>query len=76
MIYTVDRMEGDWAVLEDEGRKMSDVPLAQLPAGLREGDLLEHNGEGWTLRPDLRENRLARNRALLDKLKRKKRPRP
>lgn len=74
MIYTVDRLEGGWAVLEDEGRQMSDVPLSRLPAGLREGDLLERTGLGWTLRPDLRESRLARNRALLDRLKNKRKP--
>lgn len=73
MIYTVDRIEGDWAVLEDENRQMSDVSLAELPAGLREGDLLDRTPEGWALRPELRESRLARNRALLEKLKRRNR---
>ncbi|MGM9594383.1 MAG: DUF3006 domain-containing protein [Candidatus Onthomonas sp.] len=73
MIYTVDRIEGDRAVLEDENRQMSDLSLAELPAGLREGDLLERTSAGWTLRPELREQRLARNRALLEKLKRRNR---
>lgn len=72
MIYTVDRIEGDWTVLEDENRQMSDLPLTDLPAGLREGDLLERGPEGWTLRPELRAQRLARNRALLEKRIRKK----
>lgn len=72
MIYIVDRMEGDWAVLEDENRQMSDLPLADLPAGIREGDLLEQGPQGWTLRPELRAQRLARNRALLEKRMRKK----
>lgn len=73
MIYTVDRIEGDQAVLEDENRQVSDLPLAELPAGLREGDLLEQTPEGWLLRPELRAQRLARNRALLEKLKRRNR---
>ncbi|MGM9537499.1 MAG: DUF3006 domain-containing protein [Candidatus Onthomonas sp.] len=73
MIYTVDRIEGDWAVLEDEQRQMSDLPLTELPAGLREGDLLERTPEGWSLRPELRAQRLARNRALLERLKRRNR---
>ena len=35
----VDRIEGDWAVvLHDE--KQVDVPLAWLPSGIREGDVL------------------------------------
>ena len=73
MIYTVDRIEGDRAVLEDENRQVSDLPLAELPAGLREGDLLEQTPEGWLLRPELRAQRLAHNRALLEKLKRRNR---
>ena len=73
MIYTVDRIEGDRAVLEDENRQMSDLPLAELPAGLRVGDLLEQTPEGWLLRPELRAQRLARNRALVERLKRRNR---
>lgn len=74
MIYTVDRLEGAWAVLEEEGGGMVDLPLVDLPLGLREGDKLERTETGWTLRPDLRERRLARNRALLDRLKQKNHP--
>lgn len=39
-MIVVDRIEGDMAVLEIGG-KCVDVPLAALPEGLREGDLLE-----------------------------------
>lgn len=72
MIYTVDRIEGSWAVLEGEDRRMSDVPLSQLPCGLREGDRLERTEEGWRVRPELREQKLAKNRALLERLKGRK----
>lgn len=34
----VDRVEGAWAVVEWEGRSITDVPTAVLPAGVREGD--------------------------------------
>lgn len=72
MIYTVDRMEGPWAVLEEEGGRMVDLPRTQLPPGLREGDKLERREGGWTLRPDLRAQQLAKNRALLEKLRHKR----
>lgn len=73
MIYTVDRLEGAWAVLEGESGEMTDLPRAELPPDLREGDKLEQTETGWTLRQDLREQQLAKNRALLDKLKQKRR---
>lgn len=34
----VDRVEGDWAVVEWEGRSIGDLPLSALPSGVREGD--------------------------------------
>ena len=40
MYYTVDRIEEDTAVLEDDGWKMLNVKLQDLPADLREGDVL------------------------------------
>ena len=38
-MIVVDRIEGDVAVLEIAGRAV-DVPLAELPAGVKEGDRL------------------------------------
>ncbi len=42
MKITVDRIEGDRAVLELAGDKIEhvDVPLSALPAGVREGQVL------------------------------------
>jgi len=40
MKYTIDRFEGDFAVLEDENRTMKDVPRASLPTEAKEGDVL------------------------------------
>ena len=40
MKYTVDRFEGDFAVLEDENRTMKDVPRGALPEEAKEGDVL------------------------------------
>lgn len=38
-MIVVDRIEGDVAVLEIGGRTV-DVPLSELPAGVKEGDAL------------------------------------
>lgn len=40
----VDRFEGDWAVLEWDGR-MLNFPKSLLPAGTKEGDVLRFHVE-------------------------------
>jgi len=36
----IDRFEGDYAVVEFEGRQMKDILRRDLPAGLKEGDAI------------------------------------
>ena len=36
----IDRFEGDYAVVEFEGRKMVDIHKKDLPSGLKEGDVI------------------------------------
>lgn len=69
VIYTVDRLEGDHAVLEDENGEMTQRLLAELPIPVREGDKLEETEKGILLREDLRQAALERNRALLERLR-------
>ena len=38
--FIVDRIEGDWAVVEMDIGETVDVPIAYLPAGTREGERL------------------------------------
>ena len=38
--WTVDRLEGDVAVIERQGGGMVNMPVSLLPAGIGEGDLL------------------------------------
>ena len=44
MFYSVDRIEGPLAVLQDDEGENRAVPLAELPEGLREGDVLCREG--------------------------------
>ena len=37
----IDRFEGDYAVVEFEGRQMKDIMRRDLPAGLKEGDAIK-----------------------------------
>lgn len=42
--YTIDRFEGEYAVLEDfENNNMINVLISELPDGCEEGDILEYN---------------------------------
>lgn len=38
--YTVDRIEDGFAVCENEECKTQNIPLTDLPPGLREGDVI------------------------------------
>ena len=72
MIYTIDRIEGGFAVLEDENGAVRDLPLTSLPEGAGEGDKLEQTEAGWQLHPDVKAAALAQNQALLERLKNRK----
>lgn len=52
MNFSVDRIEGDLAVLEDENGVLQTVPLAQLPPDTREGSVLRLENGVWTLDAD------------------------
>jgi hypothetical protein len=59
MEYSVDRIEGKYAVLIDSDGAGLDVPLSELPA-VSEGDVLEKTDGGFILRSDLTEQRRRR----------------
>ncbi len=40
MKFTIDRFEGDFAVVELEDREMVDLPLSLVPENAKEGDIL------------------------------------
>ena len=48
MKYTVDRIEGDFAVCESESGEMTDIPLALVHGRITEGCILTPRGDGYT----------------------------
>ena len=78
--YTIDRFEGDdWVVLEDDRAQTFRIPRHWVPAGAREGDLLNASGERgdpavqslrFELDPAAREHRRAEADRLRDQLPR------
>ncbi len=67
--YYVDRIEGDFAVTEYDG-EMTDIPLSELPDGVREGSVLILSDEGFIFDKESesdRKNKLFGKQSLLFK---------
>ncbi|MBQ2780752.1 MAG: DUF3006 domain-containing protein [Clostridia bacterium] len=73
MSFSVDRIEGDLAVLEDENGVLQTVPLMQLPLDTREGSVLRLENGVWTLDADEAARRRAEALRLQALLRKKKR---
>lgn len=70
-LIVLDRFEGDFAVLEEDGRMFS-VPRSAL-AGAKEGDLLTPDGDGgYVPDPEGTAERQRKMRSRFDRLKKKK----
>ena len=63
MLYSVDRLEGDVAVLVDEDGNNLSLPLHLLPAHVRAGTMLRREGEELILAP---EEEVSRRRRVLE----------
>ncbi len=67
MNYIVDRVEGGHAVCEAEDRSMVDIPLSELPIGIKEGDRINLcDGKYSLLLPE--DDRKKRIRGLMNDL--------
>ena len=64
MIWYVDRIEGDTAVLQGRGGEKTAAPLSALPAGVREGSVLSETGGVYTFETELTNARRRRLAAL------------
>lgn len=57
MFYTIDRFEGDYAVLEDDDENRVNVKKALLPEMAKESDILDFDGEAYTVNAEETEKR-------------------
>lgn len=57
MFYTIDRFEGDYAVLEDDDENRVNVKKALLPEMAKESDVLDFDGEAYTVNAEETEKR-------------------
>jgi hypothetical protein len=60
MKAVLDRMEGEFAILELAGKTLQ-VPVKELPDGVQEGDVLVKHQQGWQL--DVRATRKRKQEA-------------
>lgn len=69
-MYTLDRFEEDFAVLEDRNsKKMLDIPISNIPSNAKEGDILKLSNGSYVI--DYEETRAVsdRIREKMDSLK-------
>ncbi len=74
MKYTVDRIEEGVAVLENELSEHINIPLSELPAGIRDGSVIVYNNDHYELDLSSEEKRraemFAKQQRLLNRNKR------
>lgn len=64
----VDRIEEKIAVLEIDGVRFMDVPLAEMPEGCAKGDVFEGEPGNWQRDDEAKAGRLRTNADLMAKL--------
>ncbi|WP_105205674.1 DUF3006 domain-containing protein [Neobittarella massiliensis] len=66
--WSVDRLEGETAVCQDDGGALHLLPLDQLDFAVQESDVLRRTESGWALDPEEKKRRQQRAEALLRRL--------
>ena len=66
--FTVDRIEGEIAVLECGNGSFVEMELASLPKNIREGDIIRFDANSCFLSEDETARRRQKMRKLMDKL--------
>lgn len=69
-MYTLDRFEGSFAVLENRNsKKMIDIPISDIPSNAKEGDILKLSNGSYIVDHEETKNASARIRQKMDNLK-------
>lgn len=71
MLYSIDRFEGELAVLVDEQETAHDVPRSLLPNGAKAGDMLRFEDGRYVPDDDAARSRREQILRLQNKLRRK-----
>jgi len=68
-ILIVDRIESNFAICERSDKSFTQIPLSQLPPGVREGDCLCQEGGRYIIDTEETARRRAALNALFNRLK-------
>ena len=71
MLYSLDRFEGEWAVLVNEDDECLNVMRTELPADAAEGDMFRRTDDGFMPDAEATAERRARILALQERLRRR-----
>ncbi len=72
MRYTIDRIEGDYAVLTADDESQTDILIALLPPDIDEGSILDQDEDGvFTVNKQAEEERRERIARIKSKLRRR-----
>lgn len=66
--WSIDRLEGSFAVCEGDDRQQKEIPLADLPEGVNEGDILCLVDGEYRIDREETQRRREENRRLLESL--------
>ncbi len=66
--WSIDRIEENFAVCEDENRQRLEIPRDRLPEGAKEGDVLRLTDGGYEIDREETARRREENRRLLESL--------
>ena len=69
--YCIDRIEGEYAVIEKPNGKMMNIKLENLPEQIKEGDCLKKVNDKWIIDEQEKNKRLSRIQNLLNRMKNK-----
>ena len=69
MVYVIDRIENSIAVCEslDTGDKL-EITVSDLPKGVKEGDMIQKDGDGYVVNAEATKQRKAELSGRLDRL--------
>lgn len=68
MQFIIDRFEEGYAVCEGSKKKMKNIPVADLPEGCKEGDILVKSPEGYQINASATKQRVKEIKALAEDL--------
>ena len=66
--YILDRLEGNYAILEDENREFIKINICDIYGNFKEGDVLIKDGEKFTVSEELTNDRKEKIKKMMNNM--------